>query len=187
MLEDTVQTAAKSTTILAVKCRDLVAMGGDGQVTLGETIVKHHAQKIRRLSDGRVLVGFAGSAADSMALMERFEAKLKECQGSLVRASIELAKNWRMDKMLRRLESVIVAADREHLLLLSGAGDVIEPDEGIVGIGSGGAYAACAARALVKHTRMTAPEIAAEAIRIASDVCVYTNGNVVVEELSCAN
>jgi len=182
-----VQPPTRSTTILAVKREDAVAMGGDGQVTLGETVVKHHAQKIRRLNDGRILVGFAGSAADSMALMERFEAKLKEFQGSLVKAAIELAKNWRTDRMLRRLESVLVAADGEHLLLVSGAGDVIEPDDGVVGVGSGGAYAACAARALVKYTRLGAREIVEEAIQIASSVCVYTNDNVTVEELPCAN
>ena len=177
----------RSTTIVAVRRADSIALAGDGQVSLGETVVKHRANKIRRLDDGRVVVGFAGSAADSMALMERFESKLKEHQRSLMKAAIELAKSWRTDKLLRRLESVMVASDGVHLLLLSGSGDVIEPDDGVVGIGSGGAFAACAARALVKHTQMGAGEIAEEAIRIASGVCVYTNDNITVEEVACAS
>ena len=174
---------ARSTTILAVHHQGQVAMAGDGQVTLSDTVVKHRAQKIRRLYKDRVLVGFAGSAADSLALVERFEAKLNEFQGNVPKAAIELARDWRTDRMLRRLESVLVVADREHLLLVTGTGDVISPDDGVVGIGSGGAYAAAAAKALVSHSQLAAEEIAREALTIAAHICVYTNEQITVEVL----
>ncbi len=176
-------TVSRSTTIVAVHHQGQVAMAGDGQVTLSNTVVKHQARKIRRLYKDRVLVGFAGSAADSLALVERFEAKLNEFQGNVPKAAIELARDWRTDRMLRRLESVLVVADREHLLLVTGAGDVISPDDGVVGIGSGGAYAAAAAKALVKHGQLTAEEIAREALTIAAQICVYTNEQITVEVL----
>lgn len=172
-----------ATTILAV-CRDgQVAVGGDGQVTLGSVVMKSDAHKIRRLADGNVLVGFAGSSADAFALLERFEAKLKDYQGSVPRAAIELAKDWRMDRSLRRLEAMLVAADRENLLVLSGTGDVIQPTDGIVAIGSGGAYAQAAAQALAFHSPLSAKEICQTALEIAGDLCIYTNRNIAVEEL----
>lgn len=176
-------TRTRSTTILAVQHRGEVAVGGDGQVTLSDTVVKHRARKIRRLYKDRVLVGFAGSAADSLALVERFEAKLNEFQGNVPKAAIELAREWRTDRVLRRLESVLVVADREHLLLVTGTGDVISPDDGVVGIGSGGAYAAAAAKALVKHSQLSAEEIVREALDIAAGLCVYTNDQITVEVL----
>ena len=158
-------------------------MAGDGQVTLAETVVKRQARKIRRLYKDQVLVGFAGSAADSLALVERFEAKLEQFQGSVQKAAIELAREWRTDRVLRRLESVLVVADRENLLLLTGTGDVIVPDDGVVGIGSGGPYAAAAAKALVKHSGLSAEEVAREALLIAAQLCVYTNDQLTVEVL----
>jgi ATP-dependent HslUV protease subunit HslV len=158
-------------------------MAGDGQVTLAETVVKRQARKIRRLYQDRVLVGFAGSAADSLALVERFEAKLEQFQGNVQKAAIELAREWRTDRVLRRLESVLVVADRENLLLLTGTGDVIVPDDGVVGIGSGGPYAAAAAKALVKHSGLSAEEVAREALLIAAQLCVYTNDQLTVEVL----
>jgi len=158
-------------------------MAGDGQVTLAETVVKRQARKIRRLYQDRVLVGFAGSAADSLALVERFEAKLEQFQGNVQKAAIELAREWRTDRALRRLESVLVVADRENLLLLTGTGDVIVPDDGVVGIGSGGPYAAAAAKALVKHSGLSAEEVAREALLIAAQLCVYTNDQLTVEVL----
>jgi len=159
------------------------AIGGDGQVTLGDTVVKHEAVKIRRLHDEQVVVGFSGAAADAFTLLERFEAKLKAFQGSVPRAATELAKEWRTDRVLRRLEALMVVMDREHLLLVSGSGDVITPDDGIIGVGSGGAYAAAAARALVRHTDLSAREIVAEALKIAAGICVYTNDHIHIEEL----
>jgi ATP-dependent HslUV protease subunit HslV len=180
-----VEQTIRSTTIVGVRRNDTVALGGDGQVSLGDTIVKGQAAKIRRLYEGNVLIGFAGSTSDAFALMERFEAKLKEFQGNLVRSAIELGKDWRMDKALRQLQAMMIAADREKLLLLSGSGDVIEPDdEGVLAIGSGGPYATAAARALVENTDLDAEGIVRESLRIAGDICVYSNQNLVVETLS---
>jgi ATP-dependent HslUV protease subunit HslV len=173
----------RSTTILAVRHQGAVAVGGDGQVTLGNVVMKSDAHKIRRLYGGRVLVGFAGAAADSFALMERFEGKLKDAQGSVPRAATELAKDWRMDRMLRRLEAMLIAGDREHLLLVSGTGDVIQPTDGIAAIGSGGAYALAAARALLVHANLSAAQIVRAGLEIAADLCIYTNRNIEVEEL----
>jgi ATP-dependent HslUV protease subunit HslV len=173
----------RSTTILAVRHQGAVAVGGDGQVTLGNVVMKSDAHKIRRLYGGRVLVGFAGAAADAFALMERFEGKLKDSQGSVPRAATELAKDWRMDRMLRRLEAMLVAADREHLLLVSGTGDVIQPTDGIAAIGSGGSYALAAARALMLHANLSAAQIVRAGLEIAADLCIYTNRNIEVEEL----
>ena len=173
----------RSTTILAVRHLGKSAIGGDGQVTLGNTVMKSDAHKIRRLHEGKVLVGFAGASADAFALLERFEAKLKDHQGSVPRAATELAKDWRMDRNLRRLEAMLIVADRDHLLLLSGTGDVIQPTEGVVAIGSGGPYALAAARALLKHADLGAAEVARTALEIAGDICIYTNRNIEVEEL----
>jgi ATP-dependent HslUV protease subunit HslV len=173
----------RSTTILAVRHQGQVAMAGDGQVSLGDRIMKHTARKVRRMADGRVLAGFAGSAADAFALFARFEAKLEEYSGQLPRAAVELAKEWRTDRALRRLEALLAVADREHSLVLSGTGDVIEPDDGIIGIGSGGGFAAAAARALARHSSLPAREIAAEAMRIAASLCIYTNEQITIEEL----
>lgn len=171
------------TTILAVRRNGITAIGGDGQVTLGHSVIKHGAKKIRRLYNSRVIVGFAGSAADGLALMERLEAKLEEFRGNLLRASVELAKEWRMDKYLRRLEALLLVVDRENMLLLSGNGDVIEPDEPIVAIGSGGDYARSAAMALYRNTNMPAEDIVKEALKIAGEICIYTNSNFVIEKL----
>ena len=171
------------TTILAVRHRGRTAVGGDGQITLGEAVVKHDATKIRRMAEGRVAVGFAGVAADSMALMEKFEAMLKKHPANFTRAAVETAKEWRTDKILRELQSVLLAADRERVLLISGKGDVIEPDDGIAGIGSGGSYAVAAARALARHSALTAEQIAREALEIAAQICIYTNTNIQVETL----
>jgi ATP-dependent HslUV protease subunit HslV len=173
-----------STTILAVRHKGGVAIGGDGQVTLGNVVMKGDAHKIRRLHDGRVVVGFAGAAADAFSLIERFEAKLKDYQGSVPRAATELAKDWRTDRVLRRLEAMMVVVDRDHLLLLSGTGDVIQPTDGVAGIGSGGAYAVAAARALLRHAPdLTAGQVVRSALEIAGDLCIYTNRNIEVEEL----
>ncbi|WP_462324890.1 ATP-dependent protease subunit HslV [Desulfoplanes sp.] len=170
------------TTILAVKDGTGVAMAGDGQVTLGQAMaMKHGARKVRKVYKDKVMVGFAGATADAFTLLERFEAKLEEFAGNLVRASVELAKDWRMDKYLRRLEAMILVADAEHMLILSGTGDVIEPDDGVVAIGSGGPYALSAARALVRNTDLPAEEIVTKAMEIASELCVFTNDNIVVE------
>jgi ATP-dependent HslUV protease subunit HslV len=174
-----------STTILAVRHNNRVAIGGDGQVTLGNVVMKSDAHKIRRLHNGRVLVGFAGAAADAFALLERFEAKLKDFQGSVPRAATELAKDWRTDRLLRRLEAMMVAVDRDNLLLLSGTGDVIQPTDGIAAIGSGGPYAQAAARALAVHaSHLSAAEIARFALEIAADLCIYTNRNIEIEEIT---
>jgi ATP-dependent HslUV protease subunit HslV len=172
-----------ATTILAVRHKGKVAIGGDGQVTLGNVVMKGDAHKIRKLGDGKVLIGFAGASADAFALLERFEAKLKDYQGSVPRAATELAKDWRMDRNLRRLEAMMIVLDREHLLLLSGTGDVIQPSDGVAAIGSGGAYASAAARALMLHSNLTAPQIVRTALEIAADLCIYTNRNIEVEEL----
>ncbi|MGI5839082.1 MAG: ATP-dependent protease subunit HslV [bacterium] len=174
----------EGTTVIAVRMPDGVAIAGDGQVTFGgNTVMKHKAKKIRRLHDGKVLAGFAGSVADAFTLFGKFEEKLEQYHGNLQRAAVELAKEWRMDRMLRRLESLLIVADRQNLLLLSGSGEVIEPDDGIAAIGSGGSFALAAARALVLHTRLSPREIAREALQIASAICVYTNSEISVEEL----
>jgi len=172
----------RSTTILSVRRKGQVALGGDGQVTLGDTAVKHDAVKLRRLADGKVLVGFAGSAADSFALLERFEGKIKE-YNSTKRAAIELAKDWRTDRTLRRLEAMLTVVDKDVSLILSGSGDVIEPTDGVIGIGSGGAYATAAAKALMAHSKLSAEKIVEEALKIAGDICVYSNLNIKVETL----
>ena len=173
----------RSTTILTVRLNGQVAMGGDGQVSMGDTVVKADAVKIRRLMADQVLVGFAGSAADAFALMERFEAKLKDHPANLPRAATELAKQWRTDRAMRRLEALMAVANAEHTLLVSGTGDVIQPSDGILGIGSGGNYALAAARALAKHSDLSAAQIVRHALEIASEICVYSNSNLVIEEL----
>jgi ATP-dependent HslUV protease subunit HslV len=176
-------TRMRATTILAVRKDGQAAMGGDGQVTLGAVVMKADAHKIRRLHNGQVLVGFAGAAADAFALIERFETKLKDFQGSVPRAATELAKEWRTDRALRRLEAMMLVLDRDNLLLVSGTGDVIQPSDGVAAIGSGGSYALSAARALIAHTKMSAPTIVRTALEIAGDLCVYTNRNIEVEEV----
>ena len=173
-----------ATTILAVRHRDRAVLAGDGQVTLGQTIVKHGARKIRRLYNDQILAGFAGSAADSFALFARFEAKLEQYRGNLDRAAVELAKDWRMDRALRRLEAMLVVVDKKSTFLLSGTGDLIEPDDGIVGIGSGGAFAQAAAKALVRHSELDARAVAEHAMKIAAEICVYTNSSISIEELT---
>jgi ATP-dependent HslUV protease subunit HslV len=173
-----------STTILSVRHKGVVAIGGDGQVTIGGIVVKHNARKIRRLHENRVVVGFAGSTADAFALLERFEAKLKDFQGNMPKAATELAKEWRTDRVLRRLECLMAAVDKEHSLLLSGSGDVLVPDDGIIGIGSGGAMATAAARALVSHSTLDAPAIVEQALRIAAGLCIYTNDQIYVETVT---
>jgi ATP-dependent HslUV protease, peptidase subunit HslV len=172
-----------ATTILCVRRDGRVAMGSDGQVTLGNTIFKHDAIKIRRLAGSKVLAGFAGSAADAFALLERFEAKLQAFPGNLRRAAIELAKDWRTDRALRRLEAMLAVADETTSLILGGSGDVIEPSDGVIGIGSGGPYALAAARALLAHSGLPAPEIVLQALKIAGEICIYTNTRIVVETL----
>jgi ATP-dependent HslUV protease subunit HslV len=171
------------TTILAVRHQGGCAIAGDGQVTLGQTVVKHTARKIRRLHDGNVLAGFAGSTADALALFTKFEGKLEEHRGNLERAAVELSREWRTDRVLRRLEAFLLVADRASCFLLSGSGDVLAPDDGLAAAGSGGPYALAAARALVRHTGLSAPEIAKEALTIAASICVYTNDQIVVESL----
>ena len=175
----------RSTTILTVRHKGVVAMGGDGQVTIGSSIMKGDALKIRALLDGKVLTGFAGAAADAFALMERFEAKLKDYPSNVPRAATELAKEWRTDRALRRLEAMIAVVDVKHTLLLTGNGDVIQPTDGILGIGSGGNYAVAAARALANHADLTAAAIVRTALEIAAGIDVYTNTNIKVEEISC--
>ena len=172
-----------STTILCVRQGEHVAMAGDGQVSFNDVVMKHHARKVRKVHHDQVLAGFAGAAADAFTLFSRFENKLVEYQGSLVRAAVELAKDWRSDRVLRRLEAMLAVADREAALILSGTGDIIEPDDGIIGIGSGGSYALAAARALKQHTQLSAREIAETAMHIAADICIYTNAYLCIEEL----
>jgi ATP-dependent HslUV protease subunit HslV len=172
-----------ATTILAVRHRDRAVLAGDGQVTFGQTVMKQNARKIRRLYNDRILAGFAGSAADSFALFTRFEAKLEQYRGNLERSVVELAKDWRSDRVLRRLEAMLVVLDRSAIFLLSGTGDLIEPDDGIVAIGSGGPYALAAARALAQNTDLDARAIAERSMAIAGQICIYTNANIVVEEL----
>jgi ATP-dependent HslUV protease subunit HslV len=173
----------KATTILCVRHKEKVALAGDGQVTIGQTVLKKKASKIRTLYKGNVLAGFSGATSDAFALFARFESKLEEYQGNLSRAAIELAKDWRMDKALRRLEALLIVADKENSFLISGTGDVVEPDDGILAIGSGGAYALAAARALITNTDMSAKKIAVEAMNIAAEICVYTNDQIIVKEL----
>jgi ATP-dependent HslUV protease subunit HslV len=172
----------RSTTILAVRRDGKLAIAGDGQVTLDKTIVKHGARKVRRIADGKVLAGFAGSAADGMTLLEKFEAKFGEYK-DIVRASVELAKDWRQDRVLRRLEALMIVGNGEHLFILSGTGEVIEPDEGVAAIGSGGPYAQAAATALLRHTSLDAEAIAREALRVAGTIDIYTNADVIVESI----
>jgi ATP-dependent HslUV protease subunit HslV len=175
--------AIHATTILAVRRDDRAVLAGDGQVTLGNTVVKQRARKIRRLYNDNILAGFAGSAADSFALFARFEAKLEQYRGNLERSAVELAKDWRTDRALRRLEAMLVVLDRKSTFLLSGTGDLIEPDEGIIGIGSGGAFAQAAAKALARHTALGPREIAEHAMSVAAEICIYTNTTVTIEEL----
>jgi len=175
-----------STTIVSVRHRGRVVVGGDGQVTLGQTIVKHNARKVRRLYQDRVLAGFAGAGADALSLFERFEAKLGQVNGNLRRAAVELSKDWRTDRLLRRLEALLVVADHESSLIVSGTGDVIEPEDGLCAIGSGGNFALAAARALVKHSNLEARQIVEEALRTAAAICVYTNDQLAIEELDSA-
>jgi len=172
-----------ATTILAVRREDRAVLAGDGQVTLGNTVVKQGARKIRRLYNDNILAGFAGSAADSFALFARFESKLEQYRGNLERSAVELAKDWRTDRALRRLEAMLIVLDKRSMFLLSGTGDLIEPDDGIIGIGSGGAFAQAAAKALARHTALPPRDIAQHAMTIASEICIYTNANLTIEEL----
>jgi ATP-dependent HslUV protease subunit HslV len=174
----------RATTILLVRKNGCIAMAGDGQVTMGQSmIMKHSAKKVRRLHEGQVLAGFAGATADAFTLFEIFEAKLKQLRGNLLRAAVEMTKEWRKDKYLRRLEAMLLVADREHLLVLSGTGDVIEPDDDVAAIGSGGPYALSAARALLRHSDLGALDVAREAMRIAAEICIYTNDQITTEVL----
>ncbi len=172
------------TTVIAVRRGDKVAIAGDGQITLGTTVMKKGAVKVRRMREGKVLAGFAGSTADAMTLFDKFDAKLEEFRGNITRAVVELAKDWRTDRILRRLEALLVVADKDHTFIISGSGDVIEPEDGIAAIGSGGPYALAAAKMLMRHTEMDAGKIAEEAIRTAAEICIYTNQEITVEELS---
>lgn len=176
-------TETRSTTILLVRRGGRVAMAGDGQVTVGDTVMKRGARKVRRVYNEKILAGFAGATADAFSLLARFEAKLEQYHGNLERAAIELSKEWRTDKILRHLEALMIVADEKSSFLLSGNGDVIAPDDGLLAIGSGGSYALAAARALLEHTEMGAREIASEALRIAGEICIYTNQNIVIEEI----
>lgn len=171
------------TTIICVRHKGKVALAGDGQITIGDTIVKQGARKIRKLYSDRILAGFAGSAADGMTLFTKFEAKLEEFRGNLKRAAVELAKEWRTDRILRRLEALLVVADQQNSYLISGSGDLIEPDDGILAVGSGGSYALAAARALLKYSNLSAKEVAVEAMQTAAEICIYTNSSITVEEL----
>ena len=173
----------RSTTILALQHRGKVVMAGDGQVSLGDAVIKSGARKVRTLHEGRVLAGFAGASADAFTLFDKFEAKLEEYNGNLTRAAVELAKDWRSDRVLRRLEALLITANRDSIFVLSGSGDVIEPDEPVIGIGSGGNYAVAAARALMQHSDLDTRSIAEEAMRIAASICIYTNDKLVIEEL----
>jgi ATP-dependent HslUV protease subunit HslV len=173
----------RSTTIIGLVHKGQAAMGGDGQVTLGQTVMKHNAKKVRKLYNNTVLAGFAGASADAFTLMERFEDKLEQYKGNLSRAAVELAKDWRTDKYLRRLEAMLAVVSKEKALIISGNGDVIEPDDNIVAIGSGGSYALAAAKMLIKHTNLSAKEIVEEALNTAADICIYTNKNIIIEEI----
>jgi ATP-dependent HslUV protease subunit HslV len=172
-----------ATTIISVRRDGRVAIAGDGQVSMGNTIVKATAKKLRTMNEGKIIAGFAGSTADAFTLFEKFEAKLSEYRNNLTRASVELAKEWRLDKVLRRLEALLIVADNEKTFVISGTGDVVEPDDGIAAIGSGGPYALAAARALIQHSKLSAKEIAEESLRYASQICVFTNDQIIVEEL----
>ena len=172
----------RATTILAVRRNGKVAIGGDGQVTVGETVMKSHAQKVRLIHNGRIVAGFAGAAADAMTLFEKFEEKLERYPGNMPRASVELAKDWRSDRVLRRLEALLIVADKDHGFIISGTGELIEPDDGILAIGSGGSYALSAARALVDNTQLEASEIVKRAMHIAGEICIYTNTNISILE-----
>ena len=173
----------RSTTVLLVRRNGRVALAGDGQVTMGETVMKSGAKKVRRLYNDKILAGFAGATGDAFSLLTRFEAKLEQYHGNLERAAIELSKEWRTDKILRHLEALLIVADDKSSFLLSGNGDVIAPDDGVLAIGSGGSYALAAARALIKHTELSAGEVAREALTVAGDICIYSNQNIIVEEL----
>lgn len=173
----------RGTTVLVVRRNGKVVMGGDGQVTIGETVIKHTARKVRKLFQGQVLAGFAGSTADAFTLFERFEKKLEQYHGNLSRAAVELAKDWRTDRVLRRLEALMTVADGEKIFLVSGTGDVLEPEEGILAIGSGGSYARAAAEALIGNTQLNAAEIVERSLSIAANICIYTNDKIYVEEL----
>ncbi|MDH4217713.1 MAG: ATP-dependent protease subunit HslV [Candidatus Aminicenantes bacterium] len=173
----------KATTIICVRHKGKVAIAGDGQVTIGQTVLKKKASKIRTLFKGNVLAGFSGATSDAFALFARFETKIGEYHGNISRAAIELAKDWRLDRALRRLEALLIVADKDHSFLISGTGDVLEPDDGILAIGSGGAYALAVARALIKHTDMSAEEVAMEAMKISADICIYTNDQIITEVL----
>ena len=173
----------KRTTVICVRHKGGVVLAGDGQVTLGSTVMKHTARKVRKIYQNKCLAGFSGATADAITLLERFEKKLEQFNGNIVRASVELAKDWRTDRNLRRLEALLVVADADHTFILSGTGDVIEPDDGIAAIGSGGPYAQAAAKALVAHSQLTALEIAREAMAIAAQICIYTNEQIAIEEL----
>ncbi len=177
------RTVFRGTTVLLVRRGQRTAIAGDGQVTLGDSVVKQTAKKIRRLHNDKVLVGFAGSTADAFALFSRLEGKLEQFQGNLSRAAVELAQEWRMDRALRHLEAFLLATDGKVTYLLSGTGDVIEPDEGVLAVGSGGAYALSAARALLRHTKLSAKQVAVESLKIASEICIFTNNEITVEEL----
>lgn len=173
----------RSTTILCIRHKGKTVMAGDGQVTLDQTIMKHTARKVRKIYEDRVLAGFAGATADAFTLFTKFEEKLEQYNGNLLRAAVELAKDWRTDRILRRLEALLIVADRDHSLIISGNGDVIEPDDGVTAIGSGGPYAHAAAKALIRHSNLDARAIAEEAMRIAASICIYTNDQIVIEEL----
>ena len=173
----------RSTTIISVRHKGEVVVAGDGQVTLGNTVIKHEARKVRRLYDGKVITGFAGATADAFTLFDKLEQKLERYNGNLMRSAVELAKDWRTDKMLRRLEAMLVAVDNVHSLLLSGSGDVIEPDDGILAIGSGGPFAQAAAKALIEHSSLDAEGICRTAMKIAGDICIYTNDAIAIEKL----
>ncbi len=183
MNREFLNTPIRSTTVIYVRRDDSAAMSGDGQVSLGNTVLKGDARKVRRIYNDKVVVGFAGATADAFTLLTRFEAKLEQYQGQLERAAIELTKDWRMDKYLRHLEAMMIAADDTNAFLISGNGDVIGSDEGILSVGSGSMFATAAARALLKHTKLSAKEIAEESLRIASEICIYTNSNIIIEEI----
>ncbi len=177
-------TQIRGTTVIAVRKGNSVAMGGDGQVTFGNTVMKGTARKVRKIYDGKILVGFAGATADAFTLFERFEEKIKEYHGDLTRAAVELAKDWRTDRTLRRLEAMLLVADSSTILLISGTGDVVEPDEGIIAIGSGGSFAYAAALAFLSSSELSPGEIARRSLKIASEICIYTNEQIIVEELA---
>ncbi len=183
MKTDKTQLRIRSTTVLLVQRNGQMAMAGDGQVTLGETVIKSSARKVRRLANGKILAGFAGATADAFSLLTRFETKLEQFQGQMERAAIELSKDWRTDRYLRHLEALLIVADKSDAFLISGKGDVISSDDGLLSVGSGSMYALAAARAMMKHTELSAKEIASESLRIASEICVFTNADIVVEEL----